>query len=98
MPSNMDLDILFSPAPEGVDIYEKIQHCEKTVRTIRRAVLMRLFLTALLLYIPFAAKVSSGIWILMGFVMLINVSGLIPLMSQWRIKKKELDKLLDEEE
>ena len=86
--------------PDGsqeYDVYQKIDRCEKTLRIIRRSVLMRIFLTALLLYIPFAAKLQGGVMLLMLFVVVINVSGLLPLLSQWRSKKKELNKLLDEE-
>lgn len=79
------------------NVYQKIERCEKTIRTIRRAVLMRIFLTVLLLGIPFAAKLQGGVVIMMIFVVIINVSGLLPLINQWKLKKAELDKLLDEE-
>lgn len=97
MPSNYDYDALFQPPEEDESVYQKIERCEKSIRTIRRAVLMRLFLTGLLLYIPFAAKLQGGVMVLMLFVTVINVSGLLPLVSQWKRKKKELDALLDEE-
>ena len=86
--------------PDGsqeYDIYQKIDRCEKTLRVIRRSVLMRIVLTGLLLYIPFAAKLQGGVLLMMVLVVLINLSGLLPLISQWRIRKKELDQLLDEE-
>ena len=86
--------------PDGsqeYDVYQKIERCEKTLRVIRRSVVMRIVLTCLLLYIPFAARLQGGVLLMMVLVVLINLSGLLPLLSQWRIKKKELDQLLDEE-
>ena len=98
MPSNLDYDAHFRQPPEGESVYEKIERCEKNLRVIRRAVLMRIALTALLLYIPFAAGSGRGVFVMMFLVGAINLSGLLPLVSQWKIKKKELDRLLDEEE
>ena len=93
----MDLDALFRQ-PEDESVYQKIERCEKTLRVIRRSVIMRVALTALLLYIPFAAQTGGGVLVLMLFVAVINLSGLLSLVSQWKQKKKELDRLLDEEE
>ena len=97
MPGNMDYESLFQEAPQDADVYRKIERCEKTLRTIRRAVLMRAVLTVLLLYIPFAADMPGGAVVMMVFVVILNVSGLFPLIQQWKQKKKELDALLDEE-
>ena len=97
MPSNMDGEFLIPDDSAQGDVYQRIERCEKTIRTIRRAVLMRLFLTGVLLYIPFAAEVSVGVVLMLLFVAAINASGLLPLVSQWKGKKKELDQLLDEE-
>lgn len=97
MRSKNGYEALIPDGPQEGDVYQRIEHCEKNLKTIRRAVLMRIFLTALLVYIPFAAKLQGGVVALMIFVVLINVSGLIPLVQQWKLKKEELDKLLDEE-
>ena len=88
---------LIPDGPVEGDVYQKIERCEKTLRVIRRSVVMRIVLTCLLLYIPFAAQLQGGVLLMMVLVVLINLSGLLPLLSQWRIKKKELDQLLDEE-
>ena len=97
MPGNLDLDALFQQPSEDESVYAKIERCEKTLRIIRRSVFMRLALTALLIYIPIGAQVPGGAAVMLCLVALLNLSGLLPLVSQWKIKKKELDKLLDEE-
>lgn len=97
MPSNLDYDELFRQPEEGESVYARIERCEKTIRIIRRSVLMRLVLTVLLIYIPFAADVPGAAAVMILLVCLMNLSGLLPLISQWKSKKQELDKLLDEE-
>ena len=97
MPSNLDLDALFQQPSDEESVFARIERCEKTIRVIRRSVLMRLALTALLIYIPITSRIPGGALVLIVLVALINLSGLLPLVSQWRIKKKELDTLLDEE-
>ena len=96
MPDNMDYDTLFAPPDPQEDPYQKIDRCEKALRTVKKAVLMRLFLTALLLYIPIAAKLTLGVTALMLLVVLINVSGIVPLVMEWKKRKQELDTLWDE--
>ena len=88
---------LIPDGPLEGDVYQKIDRCEKILRIIRRSVLMRLVLTGLLVYIPFGAKLQGSVTLLILLVAAINLTGLLPLISQWRLKKKELDQLLDEE-
>ena len=94
MPSNMD-DLF---AQEPADLLEREERCQKAMKTVTKAIFMRMAVTGLLVWVIFSRIRELWVAGLMLLVLLINVSGLIPLMSQWRIKKKELDKLLDEEE
>ena len=86
---------LIPDGPLEGDAYQKMERCEKAIRTVRKAVLMRLFLTGLLVYIPIAAKLRGAALVLL-LVAAINLSGLLPLMGEWKKQKTALDKLLDE--
>lgn len=87
---------LIPDGPLEEDVFQRIDRCEKTIRTIRKAVLMRLFLTALLVYIPIAAKLR-GIALMILLVAAINLTGLLPLLTEWKKRRRELDHLLDQE-
>ena len=81
-----------------MDAYDREEQCRKAIRTVGRAVFMRLLVTALLLF----ALVGTGLqgWVigLMVFVLIINLAGMLPLVQELKKQRSLLKEILAEEE
>lgn len=84
--------------PDDQDWFEREEQCRKALRTVRKAVFMRLLVTGILLWVLLQS--SMEIWIvgLMAFVLIINLTGLFPLVSEWKKQRIKLKEILAEEE
>ena len=80
------------------ELFEREEKCQKAIRTVRKAVFMRLFVTALLLWTAFGNHMEVWAVGLLVLVMLINLTGVLPLISEWRKQKKLLAELIAMEE
>lgn len=76
------------------ELVEREERCRKALKTVTKAMLMRLFVAAILIW----SSVRSGmpLWAtgLMGLVLLINLTGLLPLWQEWRKRRRELKEIL----
>ena len=70
----------------------------KALKTVRKAAIMRIFVTALLIWILFQSSMELWVVGLLVFVILINLTGMIPLIQEWRKQKRKLDALWENEE
>lgn len=80
------------------ELFEREEDCLKAIATVRKAVLMRVFVTALLIWavaVNPAQLWTSGLLIL---VMVINLVGSLPLIGEWKKKKALLKELIEQEE
>ncbi len=86
-----------TPETEEMDILEREDRCRRSLKTVSRAMFMRLFVSGLLIW----AVVQTGgePWVLglMGITLLINLSGLLPLSAEWKKRREELKKILEED-
>ncbi|MBQ3192394.1 MAG: hypothetical protein IJB59_02360 [Oscillospiraceae bacterium] len=80
------------------DWFQREERCRKNRKTVFKAICMRLFVTVLLIWILLQTSMEPWIVGLMIFVMIINVTGLFPLVSEWRKRNRELKAILAEEE
>ena len=84
--------------PSEDELMAREDKCRKARKTVTKAIAMRVFVTALLLWVVF--QTSMELWIigLMVFVMLINLSGLLPLVSELRKQNRLLREIMDQYE
>lgn len=80
-----------------MDSFEREERCRKAIRTVSKAILMRLFVTVILVWA--LLQTSLELWVigLMAFVLIINLSGLLPLGAELKKQRKELKEILTEE-
>lgn len=80
-----------------MDSFEREERCRKAIRTVSKAIFMRLFVTVILVW----ALLQTGpeLWVigLIAFVLVINLSGLLPLGTELKKQRKELKEILTEE-
>lgn len=94
MPSN--LDDLFDREPE--DLLEREERCQKAMKAVSKAIFMRLVICGLLIWV--VLKTAMELWVmgLMLLVMVINVTGILPLAAELKKRRAEWKQLLEEEE
>ena len=87
----------FDPGRE-LALEERQERCQKAIKVIVKAIAMRLFVFAILIL----AVIRSGmpLWAagLMALVMVINLTGTLPLISELKKRRLEWKQLLEEEE
>lgn len=69
----------------------------KALKTVRKAVIMRIVVMVLLIWILFQTAMEPWIIGLLVFVLVINLTGMIPLVREWRAQKQKLDDLWENE-
>jgi len=80
------------------DLYEREEQCMKAIKTVRRAVCMRIVVAALMVWAVASAPTQPIVWGLMAFVLVIDILGALPLISEWKKQKQLLDALIAQEE
>lgn len=80
------------------DIYDRENQCRKAIRTVGKAVFMRLLVTALLIFVLIGNGMQGWVIGLIVFVLIINLTGMLPLVQELRKQRKLLKEILDEEE
>lgn len=68
--------------------------CRKSIKTVGKAVFMRLLVTGILLWVTLQPGMELWIVGLMVFVLIITISGLLPLGRELRKKYRELKEIL----
>lgn len=80
--------------PSEEALMAREEKCRKSIRAVGKAVFMRLFVTAILIWAAF--QTNGEIWVLglMVFVMIINASGLVPLLTELKSRRRELKEIM----
>ena len=94
MPSNMD-DLF---AQEPADLPEREERCQKAMRTVGKALFMRAVICALLIFIVISSIRQLWVAGLILLVLMINVTGTLPLIAELKKRRAEWKQLLSEEE
>lgn len=79
------------------ELFEREENCLKAIRTVRRAVIMRVVITALLIWavaVNPAQLWTSGLLVL---IMIMNLVGSLPLIGEWKKQKQLLKELIAQE-
>ena len=80
-----------------MDPYDREERCRKAIRTLRKAVFMRIaagVLLAVAVIRTNAAPIALG---LTGFALVLILAGLLPLIREWRAQKAILEEALDQQ-
>ena len=80
------------------ELFEQEEKCLKSIRTVRKAVFMRILVTGLLIWAVIVGQMDLWVVGLMAFVLLINVVGALPLVKEWKKQKQLLKELIAQEE
>ncbi|MDD5864504.1 MAG: hypothetical protein PUD80_07715 [Firmicutes bacterium] len=81
-----------------MDAYDREEQCRKAIRTVGRAVFMRLLVTALLIFILVGTGLQGWVIGLIVFVLIINLAGMLPLVQELKKQRRQLKAILAEEE
>lgn len=88
-------DLFDQPA---MDPYDREEQCRKTIRVVTRAILMRIVVSVLLLIMVIRAGAFPAVLGLCAFVLLIAVSGAVPLARELGKQRKLLKECLAQQE
>ena len=83
---------------QALDLYEREEQCLKAIKTVRKAVFMRILVAALMVWAVAMQPKQPIVWGLMVFVLLIDVLGAWPLVQEWKRQKKLFEELVSQEE
>ncbi len=82
----------------GESIWQREEKCRRSLKTVSKAIFMRLFVTALLLWVAASSGMEPWILSLLALVLLINAAGIAPLASEWKKQRRILKQILQEED
>lgn len=89
---------LIPDAPVERDLFQQEERCRKVLRTVRKAIFMRLFVTAILVLALLRTAMEPWVLGLMALVLVINLTGALPLVSEWKKQRALLKEILDQDE
>ena len=81
-----------------MDPYDREEQCRKTIRVVTRAVVMRVLVGVLLLAAVIRAGANPAVLGLCAFVLLIAVSGAVPLTRELGKQRKLLKECSSQQE
>ena len=84
-------------SPES-DAFDREEQCRKVIRTVGKAVVMRLVVTALLIFVLVGTGMQSWMIGMIALVLIINLTGMLPLVQELRKQRRLLKDILAEEE
>lgn len=80
------------------NLLEREERCQKSMRAVTKALVMRLVICVLLIWVVLKTPMDPWVIGLMLLVMIINLTGTIPLVSELKKRRAEWKQLLEEEE
>ena len=80
-----------------MDPYDREERCRKTIRTLLRAIMIRVAAGVLLAVAVVRVGASSVALGLTGFALLLILAGLFPLMMELKKQKRILKECLDQQ-
>lgn len=81
-----------------MDLVEREERCQKAIKTVARAIVMRLFICCILIWAVIRSYIQLWAVGLLVLVMVMNITGIIPLAAELKKRRQEWKKLLLEEE
>lgn len=93
----MEKDLFELEPGKEYDLAEREERCQKAIKAVTKAIIMRLLVTGILVWTVLRAPMELWVVGMMVLVLLINLSGIIPLMTELKKRREEWKKLLEEE-
>jgi len=90
-------DYDLNPAEE-CSLIERQERCSRAIKTLIKAIVMRLLICALLIWVVIRSDVDLWVTGLLILVMVINMTGAFPLAAELKKRRQEWKVLLSEEE
>lgn len=89
---------LMPEIPSEDDLLAREEQCRKALKTVGKAIFMRLFVTAILVWAVVGTRMDAWVIGLMALVLLINLTGLLPLAGEWKKQRLTLKDILSQYE
>ena len=80
-----------------LDLAEREERCQKAMKMVARAIAMRLLICGLLLWAVIRSPIRLWAAGLMLLVMLVSITGILPLAAELKKRRQEWKMLLQEE-
>lgn len=80
--------------PTEEELLEREERCRKALKTVSKAIFMRVFVTVILIWAVLQTGMELWVLGLMVFVLIINLSGLLPLGMEFKKRRSELKEIL----
>lgn len=87
-----------SAKPSEDVLMEQEENCRKGLNTLAKALVMRIFVLALLVFIVLRKDMELWVMGLMIFVLIITLAGALPLVTEWKKQRRKLKSILDQYE
>ena len=84
--------------PTEDELMAREDKCRKALKTVGRAVFMRMFVTGLLVWALLQTELRLWVMGLMSFVLVINLGGMLPLVTELKARRRELKEIMDQYE
>lgn len=80
------------------ELMAREEDCRKAIKTVSKAIFMRIFVLVLLLWI--FIKTAMELWVIgmIVFVLLMTAGGMLPLVTEWKKRRSELKSILEQYE
>lgn len=79
-------------------LMEQEENCRKGLKTLAKALVMRIFVLALLVFILLQRNMELWVIGLMIFVLIITFAGALPLVTEWKKQRRKLKAILEQYE
>lgn len=97
MPNNME-DLFDIDFGDSSDLPDREERCQKAMKAVTKAIVMRLFIVALLIWIILTIRLDLWVIGLLLLVAAINMTGILPLAAELKKRRAEWKMLLETEE
>lgn len=80
------------------ELMSREEDCRKDMKTVAKAIFMRIFVLVLLLWI--FTKTAMELWVMgmIAFVLLMTAGGMLPLLAEFKKRRAELKSILEQYE
>ena len=85
------------PEPD-MDVFQREERCRKVIKNVRKAIVIRLVVVALVIFAFTRTAMSPWLVGLMLLVAVITLSALPPLLKELKARRAELKTLMESEE
>lgn len=84
--------------PNQDDLFSQEEQCQKTIRTVGKALFMRIVVAALMIWVAVSNRSQIWAWGLAAFVLLVDLTGAVVLWKEFSSQRKRLKELIAQEE